>query len=71
MGDNITVGANSVVNKSFPQGNVLLTGIPAETKKESIAWYLRDGVEFSEKVRKIEDLRVKMGLSIDKERKKK
>ncbi len=66
LGDNITVGANSVVNKSFPQGNVLLTGIPAETKKESIAWYLRDGVEFSEKVRKIEDLRVKMGLSIDK-----
>ena len=29
LGDNIVVGANAVVNKSFPEGNVTLGGVPA------------------------------------------
>lgn len=64
LGDNVTIGANSVVNKSFPQGNVLLVGIPAEIKKESTAWYIGNS-EFSYKVHQIEELRIAMGLSSD------
>ena len=29
LGDNVKVGANAVVNKSFPEGNCTLVGIPA------------------------------------------
>jgi serine O-acetyltransferase len=30
LGDNIAIGANAVVNKSFPEGNCTLVGIPAK-----------------------------------------
>ena len=30
IGDNTAVGANAVVNKSFPEGNVTIGGIPAK-----------------------------------------
>jgi len=30
LGDNIAIGANAVVNKSFPEGNVSIGGIPAK-----------------------------------------
>ena len=62
LGDNVTVGANSVVNKSYPEGNVFIAGIPAEFKKNTEAWYIRDGVDFYEKVRRIEELRRKLAL---------
>lgn len=29
LGDNVVIGANAVVNKSFPDGNVTLGGVPA------------------------------------------
>ena len=29
LGDNVAIGANAVVNKSFPEGNVTLGGVPA------------------------------------------
>ncbi len=29
IGDNVAIGANAVVNKSFPEGNVTLGGVPA------------------------------------------
>jgi serine O-acetyltransferase len=29
IGDNVAIGANAVVNKSFPEGNMTLGGIPA------------------------------------------
>ena len=29
LGDNVKVGANAVVNKSFPEGNCTLVGVPA------------------------------------------
>jgi acetyltransferase-like isoleucine patch superfamily enzyme len=34
LGDRTIVGANSVVNKSFPQGNIVIAGIPARVIKE-------------------------------------
>lgn len=34
LGDRTIVGANSVVNKSFPQGNVIIAGSPAKVIKE-------------------------------------
>jgi serine O-acetyltransferase len=37
IGDNTVIGANAVVNKSFPEGNISLGGIPAKeiSKKNS------------------------------------
>ncbi len=29
IGDNVKIGANAVVNKSFPEGNCTLVGVPA------------------------------------------
>ena len=34
IGDNTAIGANAVVNKSFPEGNVTLGGIPAKIISE-------------------------------------
>jgi serine O-acetyltransferase len=34
IGDNTAIGANAVVNKSFPEGNVTLGGIPARIISE-------------------------------------
>jgi len=34
LGNNTIVGANSVVTKSFPDGNIVLAGIPAKIIKE-------------------------------------
>lgn len=30
IGDNVSIGANAVVNKSFPEGNCTLVGVPAK-----------------------------------------
>lgn len=62
LGDNVTIAANSVVTKSFPNGNVLLAGMPATVLKSSDPWYIRDGVEYAEKVKRIEELKMQMGL---------
>lgn len=34
IGDNVAIGANAVVNNSFPEGNVTLGGIPARVISE-------------------------------------
>lgn len=63
LGDNITVAPNAVVTKNRKGNNLFLDGSPAEIKRENYpAWYVRDGEEYAEKVRKVEELRVKMGL---------
>lgn len=62
LGDNVTVAANSVVTKSFPEGNVLLAGMPATVLKPSEPWYIRDGKTFTEKVERIEELKLKLNL---------
>ena len=57
LGDFVTVGANSVVNKSFGN-NCLLAGIPAGIKREGYRqWYERDGKTFKSRVEKVELLR--------------
>lgn len=60
LSDDITVGANSVVNRSFEQNGVLLTGIPATIKKQSVPWYLTS--IHKNRFEKIEKLKIKMGV---------
>jgi len=57
LGENVTVGANCTVNKSLAQSNVLLVGSPAEVKKESDAWYIRDSETFRKRIAEIEQLK--------------
>lgn len=60
LGDNISVGSNSLVNKSYLQGNVLLAGTPAKVIKPSDPWYIRDGEQYSQRVENVEELRKRM-----------
>ena len=62
LGNNISIGANSVVTKSFKENNLLLVGIPASIKGSSSAWYSRDGEEFHRKQRACETLKFELGL---------
>lgn len=64
LGDNVSVAANSVVNKDFGS-NILLAGMPAKIKKESTAWYERDGEIFADRVSRVEELK-KIHLSEEK-----
>lgn len=57
LGDNISIGANSLVNKSYEGNNALIGGMPAEYIKNSDAWYHRDGVAYSERVNRVEKLK--------------
>jgi len=57
LGNNITIGANSVVTKTFEKDNLLLTGIPATIKRYSDAWYIRDGEEYHRRHDAVEELR--------------
>lgn len=62
IGDNVSVGANSVVNKSFEDGNIMIAGAPAKMIKPMDAWYIRDGKSFIDKVKAIENLKIKMKI---------
>lgn len=62
LGDNVTIGANSTVNKSISQSNVLVVGTPAIVKKESEAWYNRDSEVFRKRVAAIEKLKDSLQL---------
>ena len=61
LGDNVSVGANSVVNKSFPS-DCMIAGAPAVKIKDSNAWYERDGEAYANKVRSVEELKARMNL---------
>ena len=61
LGDNVSVGANSVVNKSF-SSNCMIAGAPAIRIKEATAWYERDGETFANKVKQVEELKLKMNI---------
>lgn len=61
FGDNVSIAANSVVNKDC-SGNALLVGAPAVPKRESSPWYIRDGVRFEERVKQIEELKKRMNI---------
>ena len=62
LGDNVSVAANSVVNKSYKDGCCLIAGTPALFKKAEVAWYNRDGVYYTNMVNKCEFLKKEMGL---------
>lgn len=64
LSDNIMVSANSVVTKGYSQGNVLLVGAPAIIKKTIPSWYEYQGGNTIDKVRAIEELKIRMGISI-------
>ena len=56
LGDNVMIAANSLVNKSFPHGHVLLVGSPAYEKGTREAWYSSDTV-YNNRVAMIERLK--------------
>lgn len=62
LGNNISVGANSLVNKSLLKDNVMIAGAPAKEIKVAEAWYIRDGR--ASRVEQIEALKKKMNLTI-------
>ena len=62
LGNNVSVAANSLVNKSFGDC-VLLTGMPAIVKRENYpSWYERDGERFADRVKMCELLKSQMNL---------
>ena len=62
LGDHIVVAANSVVTKSFPEGNVLLVGMPATKKTELSDWYSSLNEEMKRRVYEVENLKTKLQL---------
>ena len=61
LADNVTISANSLVNKSFKEGNILLGGTPAKIIKERGPWYeCDDNQEHAVSAKKIEQLRKNM-----------
>lgn len=62
LGDNVTIAAHSLVNRSCGN-NVLLAGAPAIIKKtEYNPWYVRDGGIFRERVKKVMELKTRMNI---------
>ena len=65
IGDCVSVAANAVVNKSFPEPSRLLVGIPAIDKMPRSAWYVEDGEKYKNKVEKIEEYAKEIGFQQD------
>lgn len=57
LGDNITIGANTLVNKTFKDGNALLVGMPATFKKSKKSWYNEAGENYCNRIEYIENLK--------------
>lgn len=57
LGNNVSIGANSVVNKSFNEDNIMIAGAPAKKIKSSEPWYVRDGQIYQDRIKLIEDLK--------------
>ena len=60
LGDGVSIGANSVVNKSFDQDNILIAGMPAVFIKNRKIWYEEENSIHLERVKLIEDLKRKL-----------
>lgn len=60
LGNNVSIGAKSLVNKSFNNENILLTGSPASIKKQRPAWYIEEGKSHKERVFAIEKLKASL-----------
>ena len=63
LGNNIMVGANSLVNKSYTDDNALIAGMPARFIKEKEPWYMCDSGKFTMRYEKVENLKKEMQLS--------
>ena len=57
LGPNVSIAANSLVNSSFPQGNVVLAGSPATIVKNGMCWVERDGDIFVSRRNSVEQLK--------------
>lgn len=57
LANNTTICANSFVNKSFIEDNILIGGSPAKKLKERQVWYNIDGEIFKNRIIKIESLK--------------
>lgn len=63
LGNNVSIAANSLVNKTFAIDNIMLAGSPSVVKKETYqSWIERDGDLFKDRFRKIENLKRQMLL---------
>ena len=62
ISDNVNVSANSLVNKSINESNVVIAGAPAIVKKNSEPWYIRDGKEYERRYNECEKLRVEKNI---------
>ncbi len=60
LGNNISIGANSLVNKNFEEDNILIGGMPAKKIKEALPWYIRD--HFQERVERVNSLKCRYKL---------
>ena len=62
LGDSVTIGANSTLMTSYEENGVLLIGTPSTVKKETEAWYIRDGETFQKRVAAVEQLKNTLAL---------
>ena len=61
LADNVTISANSLVDKSFLESNILVGGAPAKVIKERKAWFeCDDHQRCAAAVKEIEELRKSM-----------
>lgn len=59
LGDNVTIAANLLVNKSNFAENVLLAGMPAIVKKTMESWYSNEDSVYGQRHQKVEKLNKK------------
>ena len=64
LGDNVTIGANSVVTKTEGENihDVIMVGIPAKFLKDTKVWYERDGIEYRRRYERVQTLKDSLGL---------
>lgn len=62
LGNNVQIGCNSVVNRSFEEDNIMVAGMPAIIKKHIKPWYI--GWEAEAWHEKIESLRKEMNINL-------
>ena len=58
LGDHVVVAANSIVTKSFPEGNLMLAGMPAIKKSDLPDWYSSLRGESKRRVDAVEKLKI-------------
>lgn len=61
LGNNISIGANSLVNKTFTSNNAMIAGMPAHFIKELKAWYI-DDEKYMWRHEQVETLKIKMDI---------